>query len=110
MHGLRRRYGTGNATLEANLIRNLTAMMGAVLYTTFLALQKVYDNLNWDRCLDILVKIGVGPRTLYLLQTYWDNLRVTVKAGGYPPPPPSRDTVGKPRVNLVPHYFKRGCK
>ena len=63
--------GTGTATLTANLLQYLVAMREAVLHTIFLDLQKAYDALEQERCLDILLGYGVGPRTLQLLQTYW---------------------------------------
>ena len=54
---------------------------------TFLDLQNLYDALEQDRCLDILAGYGMGPRTLWLLWTYWTRLCMLEKYGGYFGPP-----------------------
>ena len=53
------------------------------LHTVFLDLQKVYNSLYRDRCLNILSVYGMGPWTLWIFQTYWTWLRMVTKAGGY---------------------------
>ena len=45
-------------------------MRGVVLHEILLYLQKAYDALDRERCLDILAGYGVGPRTLRFFQTY----------------------------------------
>ena len=80
-------HGTGGATLEANLLQQLTDMRAAVLHAIFLDLQKEYDALDRDRCIYILTVYGVGPRMLRLLRTYWDQLHMVAKIGGYFAPP-----------------------
>ena len=75
-------------------MRKLTAMRNSVLHEIFQNLQKAYDALDWDRCLEILALYGVVPRALQLLRTYWGRLTMVAKAGGYYPPPHSKFTVG----------------
>ena len=58
-------------------------MREAVFFEVFLDLQKAYYALYWDRCLDIIAAYGVGPSTLQLLWTYWDQLTMVVRASGY---------------------------
>ena len=62
--------GTGTVALEAKLLQQLTDMREAVLFKVFLDLQKSYDTLDWDRCLEIIAAYGVIPRTLRILRTY----------------------------------------
>ena len=69
LHGFWAGRGTGTATLEAKLLRQLTAMREVVLHEILLDLQKAYDVLDRDRCLGILAGYSVGPRTLRLLRT-----------------------------------------
>ena len=57
-------------------------MREAVVCTVLLDLQKAYDALDRDRCLDVLAGCGVGPRTPWLLWTYWIWLWVIAKADG----------------------------
>ena len=79
-------------------------MREAVLHTILLDLQKEYNSLEQERCLNILAGYGVGPLILQLLQTYCTRLRVVAKTDGYfalpfqgyrgatqgePPPPPT---------------------
>ena len=72
----------GTAALEAKLLQQLMAMREAVLFEVFLDLRKAYDALDWERALVLLAAYGVGPRTVRLLCTYWDQLTMEAKAGG----------------------------
>ena len=49
----------GTATLEANILQQLTAIREEVLYEIFLDLQNNYDTLDKDRCIEILAAYGV---------------------------------------------------
>ena len=62
----------GTAVPEANLFKPLMPMRGAVLFEVFLDLQKAYDALDLESSLELLALYGIGPRTLRLLQTYWE--------------------------------------
>ena len=55
LHGFQTGRGTGTASLEAKLLRQLMAMREEILYEIFLDLNKTYDSLDCDRCMDILV-------------------------------------------------------
>ena len=58
-----------------------------VLYKIFLELQKAYNTLNRDRCLDILTGYGMDPGAIRLLQMYWGRIIMVVKARRYCDPP-----------------------
>ena len=40
------------------------------MYDIFLDMHMTYDTVYRDRCLNILVAYGLGPRSLCLLQSY----------------------------------------
>ena len=46
-------------------------------------LQKAYDALDQDICLDILMEYEVGPRTIRLFWAYWYRLTMVARASGY---------------------------
>ena len=56
--------GTETASLESNLLQQLMVKREAVLFEVFLDLQKAYDALDQDRCLELLGAYWFGPRTL----------------------------------------------
>ena len=58
-------------------------MTEAVLFKVFLDLWKTYNALDRERALELLAAYGVGTRTVRLLQTYWKQLTMVAKAGGY---------------------------
>ena len=58
-------------------------MREEVLYVIFLDLHKAYDALDRSRCLEILERYGVGPRSWRLLRTYWGKMTIVVREGGY---------------------------
>ena len=53
------------------------------LYEIFLDINKSYDALDCDFCLDILEAYGVVPRSLCLLRHYWDILMMVAWSRGY---------------------------
>ena len=65
-------------------------MREAVFREIFLDLQKGYDALDRDGCLNILVGYGVVPKALRILRTFWGWVTMVMKSGEYYAPPPSR--------------------
>ena len=83
LHGLRTGQGAGSSSLEAKLLQKLTVMIEEVIYNFFLDLQKAYENLYRERCLEILVGYGIGPRKERILRIYLEHLLMVAKAGCY---------------------------
>ena len=54
-----------------------------VLHAILPDLHKAYYALERSRCLGFLEGYGVGPRSLCLIQIYWERLRMVVREGGY---------------------------
>ena len=75
--------GMGIPTLKAKLLQQLAVFGEEVMYVIFLDLHKSHDALDRSRCLDILEGYGVGPRSCRILQTYWSQMRMVARAGGY---------------------------
>ena len=61
---------TGTASLKAKLLHNLTSTREEVLYIFFLDLWKVYEKLDWERCMEILMGYGVGLQMERILRYY----------------------------------------
>ena len=53
------------------------------LYEIILDLHKTCNDLDRERCLEILAGYGVDPQVIRILQTYWGRLHMVVKSGGY---------------------------
>jgi retron-type reverse transcriptase len=83
LHGFRPGRGTGTAILEARLHLDKSIQKGKTLSQIFLDLSKAYDTLDCERTIQLLQEYGVGPRMLWMLQTFWDNLKLVPKQGGY---------------------------
>ena len=66
-HGLWGVDGTGNVSLKAKMLQQLTAMSWEVMYAIFMDLQKAYDSLDRYRCIEILDGYEVGPREFHIL-------------------------------------------
>ena len=81
LHGFWVGWGMGTASLETKLLQQLTDMREEVLYKVFLNLRKAYDELDRERCMEILMGYGVGPRTERILRQYWDHLSMVARAG-----------------------------
>ena len=58
-------------------------MRYAVIFKVFLDLRKSYNVLDREMSLNLLAEYEFGPRTVRLLQTYWDRLTMVAKDGGY---------------------------
>ena len=83
LHGFREGHGTVTATLEAKVLRQLAALREEVVYVIFLDLHKAYEALDRYRCLEILEGYSLGPPDRWLLQTYWWQLTMRARGGGY---------------------------
>ena len=83
LHGFRAGRGTGTATIEVELLLQVTAMREEVLHGIFLYLQKAYKALDRSRCLEILEWYGVGPRSLCLLCRYWKIIQMVARVVRY---------------------------
>ena len=83
LHSFQGGRGTGTATLDTKLLKQLKAMREAVLFGIFLDIHKAYNALYQDRYLGILAAYGDGLRTIQLLRTYWGRLTMVARAGGY---------------------------
>ena len=57
----------------------MTAMREEVLYEVFLDPQKAYDDLYWERCMEILVGYGIGPQTERVICLSWDHLLMVAR-------------------------------
>ena len=75
--------GARTASLEVNLIQQLTSMGEAVLFEVFLDLRKAYDALDRERTLELLAAYRVSPSTVRILWEYWDQLTMVAKSNGY---------------------------
>ena len=67
LHGFGSVCCTRTASLEVKLLQKVMDMREEALYIILLDLQKVYDDLERSRFLDILEGYGVGTRDLSLL-------------------------------------------
>lgn len=83
LHGFRANHGTGTAILEARLNLDVSIQKGIPMHQIFLDLTKAYDTLDRKRTLDILERYGLGPNLIRLLRTFWDNLQVVPRQGGF---------------------------
>ena len=52
----------GTAYIKAKLFKQMTGMREEVLYELFINLWKVYETLDREWCMEILVGYGVGSR------------------------------------------------
>ena len=68
LHGFQAGRGMGTASIEAKIIQQLAAMRKEVTYVIFLDLNKEYDALERDICLEILEGYRMGPRAHHILQ------------------------------------------
>ena len=70
LHGLLGGRGTGTATIEAKVAQQLAYTEQAPFYGIFLDIQKAYDAIDRDRCLQILKGYGVGMNILRLIKYF----------------------------------------
>ena len=65
------------------LNQQLAALREEVLYVILMDLHKTYEALDRSSFLEILQGYGVGPRSWQLLRTYWWEMTIVARAGGY---------------------------
>ena len=68
---------------EAKMLQKLTGMREEFLYKYLFDLRKDYDEIYRERCTEIIVGYGVGPRTERILRYYWDHLSMVARKGHY---------------------------
>ena len=83
LHIFRAGHGMGTASLKAKFLQHLMARREEILYEVFLDLRKAYDALDRERCMEILVGYGVGPRIERIIRHYWDHLSMMARAERY---------------------------
>ena len=81
LHRFRSGRGTGTASIEVHLIQKLVDMKEEDLCKVFLDLQKSYDVLNREHCMDILVGCGIRPHTERVLCLYWYHHLMVYRSG-----------------------------
>ena len=70
LHGFREGRGTGMATLEYKLEHQLAGLAHKPLFQVLLDVQKAYDLLDRERCLELLMGYGMGKKLAQLLDNY----------------------------------------
>ena len=70
LHGSSSVRGMNTASLESNMLHQLTVMREEVLFEVFFYLRKTYNSLDRGQCMDIPVGYGVGQRMERLLHLY----------------------------------------
>ena len=73
-------WGTGTSTTEVKLTEKLAYLEQAPLYGIFIDLQKAYDAMDMERCMEIMRGCGVGPNLRRLIQFFWNNLELVCRA------------------------------
>ena len=71
LHGFRGGRVTVTATLESNLDQHLAIISPEPLLQVFLDIRKAYDSLDREKCLELLIRYGVGPNLTRLIKSYW---------------------------------------
>ena len=70
LHGFLGSRGTGTATTEVKLTHQLDYMDQVPLCVIFIDLKKVYDDIDRDRYMEIIVGYGVRPKICKLIQLF----------------------------------------
>ena len=71
----------GTAYIKAKLFKQMTGMREEVLYELFINLWKVYETLDREWCMEIILGYVVGLRMERILRHYWDHLSMVAGAG-----------------------------
>ena len=78
LHGCRSGQGAGTAVIEVKLTQQLDHIEQAPFYGVFIDLKKVFDAMDWERCLLILEGHGMGPNMRRLTHHFWDEAKKCV--------------------------------
>ena len=81
LHGFCAGRGTGTTTHKAKQLHQLISIRETFLHSIFFYLRKAYNDLDRDRCLDILVGYGVGHSKRRILRIYRARLQMAAKVG-----------------------------
>ena len=73
LHGFFSWRGTGMATTDFKPTQELAYLDQVPLHVIFINLRKAYNAMDRDRCMEILLGYGVGPKMQRLIQFFWDN-------------------------------------
>ena len=65
------------------LLQRFLALREDVQHAILPDLQKAYYALERSRYLGLLEGYGMRPRSLCLIQIYWERLRMVMREGGY---------------------------
>lgn len=79
LHRFRQDRGTGNGTIKAKLLMQLSSVRRKTLYFIFIDLDKSYDTLDRERTSGLLEAYGLGQRACHLLRNFWGNLTVVAR-------------------------------
>ncbi len=70
------------AIVEAKLALQLSYLELQPFYGVFLDLRKVFDAMDWERCIMVLEGYGTGPRMIRLIRGFWRNAKMVCRAAG----------------------------
>ena len=105
LHGFRVGRGMGTETLEVNLANHLAGLAHGPLFQVFLDVQKAYDSLDRDQCMEILRRSWMGKRMARLIAHHWENLMVVPKVKRFLGTPSSTVRVFTQRDPVSPMIF-----
>ena len=91
--------------MEANLVQQLTFIEQSPLYGIFVNLLKAYGAMDRGRFINTLKDTGVGPKTIQLIENFWEGRISTEKPPRTRGAPSKLNTVS-PRVDpYLPPYL-----
>ncbi len=71
-----------DAIIEAKLAQQMAHLEQKPFFCIFLDLKKVFDAMDWDRCLIVLKGYGAGPNMIWLICHFWDKAQMVCRASG----------------------------
>ena len=64
LHRFRAKRGCGAGIMKAKLAQQLTFVKQCPLFGIFIDVQKAFNAMDRERCIDICVEAGVGPNAI----------------------------------------------